>query len=229
MFTARILSYYLCAAIVVTCAVWFNLRAYHAVRASASDAFVQEWDGQDFSKSFMCMRLASQCESDLQFLGYLGGDHPPTLLPPSRHPRNVALVTEETVHYRPYAPQDWESMAPAGSRGFVRLGPQKRLFGVSMYHQLHCLLRLQQAAADSSGSDVSGTLEGGEVHHCLNYLRQALLCAANVRLEPLRRNRTSGALSTNGIGLEHRCKDWTLVRREVKANFERWTEKERML
>ena len=175
-------------------------------------------------------------ESDYYSLGYLGDDHPPTLLPPSRHLRNVALITEETVHYWPHTPQDWESMTPAGSGGFVRLGPQKRLFGVAMYHQLHCLRTLQQATSHSNGSG-SGSYDapekldniGGEVRHCLNYLRQMLLCAANVRLEPMTQDRELGGLKTDGIGLEHRCKDWTVVRREVEANVERWRSEERML
>ena len=49
-------------------------------------------------------------------------------------------------------PEDWESMTPAGSGGFVRLGPQKRLFGVAMYHQLRCLRVLQQATAPLNAS-----------------------------------------------------------------------------
>ncbi|KAI1794463.1 hypothetical protein LXA43DRAFT_142224 [Ganoderma leucocontextum] len=209
--TWRVLGYYLCAAVIATSALWLNLRVYHAIRASVAitrDSFVQEWHEQDFS--------------------YLEDDRPLTFLPPSRHPRNVALVTEETYHYWPNTPQDWESMTPAGSKGFVRLGPQNRLFGVSMYHQLHCLGRLQQATAEDFDSAEPRKLDGGEVHHCLNYLRQTLLCAANVRLEPLTRDRGSGALKTDGIGLEHRCRDWTVVRREVEANFEWWRSEERM-
>ncbi|PIL23328.1 hypothetical protein GSI_14639 [Ganoderma sinense ZZ0214-1] len=206
-FTRRAVGYYVCAVAVVMCALWFNHRVYHIIRASARDPSLQEWREEDFS--------------------YVADDYPPTLLPPHQHPRSVALITEETVHYWPQTPHDWESMAPAGSGGFVRLGPQKQLFAVAMYHQLHCLRRLQQATTSSNGPGLDGT---GEVHRrCLNYLRQMLLCAANVRLEPLTEDRASGDLKTDGIGLEHRCRDWTVVRRKVQANFERWTsESERM-
>ena len=173
-------------------------------------------------------------ESDYYLLGYLGDDHPPMLLPPSQLPRNIALVTEETVHYWPHMPEDWESMTPAGSGGFVRLGPQKRLFGVAMYHQLRCLRVLQQATAPLNASvfkfDIPPPLDniGGGVHHCLNYLRQMFLCAANLRLEPLTQDRELGGVKTDGIGLEHRCRDWTVVRRQVEANIEQWRAAERI-
>ncbi|KAI1783235.1 hypothetical protein LXA43DRAFT_977203 [Ganoderma leucocontextum] len=182
-FTWRVLCYYLCAAAIVMCALWFNLRVCYAFRASTTSLSVREWHEHDFS--------------------YLEDDYPPTLIPPSQHPRNVALITEETVHYFPNASQDWESMLPTESEGFVRLGPQKRLFGVSMYHQLHCLGRLQRATTHS-------------------WERCCALRA--VRLEALEDDPAgSGGKKTDGMGLEHRCKDWTLVRREVETNFEHWS------
>ncbi|PIL23304.1 hypothetical protein GSI_14614 [Ganoderma sinense ZZ0214-1] len=113
-------------------------------------------------------------------------------------------------------------MLPTGSEGFVRLGTSKRLFGISMYHQLHCLGRLQQATTVSW--DTLRKLQVEHLHHCLNYLRQTLLCAASVRLEALEDDPAgSGGKKTDGIGLEHRCRDWMLVRREVEANFEHWS------
>ncbi|KAM5537647.1 hypothetical protein V8D89_008725 [Ganoderma adspersum] len=199
--TRRVVGYHLCATVILACTLWLNIRV-------ARDPSLGEWREADFS--------------------YIGEDHSPTLLPPSTHLRNVTLITEETVHYWLHTPQDWESMTPAGSGGFVRLGPQKRLFGMAMYHQLHCLHTLQQATAHSNGlgseSDGPELLDntGGEVRHCLNFLRQMLLCAVNVRLEPLTEDWTLGSLKTDGIGLEHRCRDWTVVRHEVEANIEQW-------
>lgn len=159
--------------------------------------------------------------TNLLLSGYLEDDYPPTLIPLSRHPRNAALIMEETVHYSPNASQDWDSMIPEGSEGFVRLGPTKQLFGVSMYHQVHCLIRLQQSTTGARSLESFEELELEHLRHCLNYLRQTFLCAANVRLEPLEDD-GSGVPKTDGMGLEHRCRDWTLVWREVEANVARW-------
>lgn len=135
---------------------------------------------------------------------------------------------EETVHYSPNASEDWNSMMPAGSEGFVRLGPQKRLFGVSMYHQLHCLATLQRSTTSTRSLESFGQFEREHLRHCLSYLRQMFLCAANVRLEPLEDD-GSGVPKTDGMGLEHRCRDWTLLRREVEANVERWDPEDELL
>lgn len=70
----------------------------------------------------------------------------------------------------------------------------------------------------------SSEWESWHTQHCLNYVRQMLLCAANVRLEPVKVGRGTGeeGLKVDGLGLEHRCRDWSLIRKEVEENFERW-------
>ncbi|KAM5537650.1 hypothetical protein V8D89_008728 [Ganoderma adspersum] len=200
-FTQRVLGYYICAFAVIFCTAMFNFRAYHAIRTTTSGLSVLEWNEQDFS--------------------YLEDDYPPTLIPPSRHLRNAALVMEEMVHYLPNMSQDWESMIPAGSEGFVHLGPTKRLFGVSMYHQIHCLTRLQQSTTGTRSLESFEELALGHLRHCLNYLSQTFLCTANVRLEPLEDD-SLGVPKTDGMGLEHRCRDWTVVWCAVEANIARW-------
>ena len=144
-----------------------------------------------------------------------------TLFPLSRHPRNVGLVMEESVRYSPNASMEWESIMPTGSAGFVKLGQEKRLFGISMYHQIHCLQQLQQAITRDIESNHK--YENDHIQHCLNYLKQMFLCAASVRLEPLTDD-GAGMMKTDGIGLEHSCRDWTLVRHKAEANYADWEE-----
>ncbi|RPD75666.1 hypothetical protein L226DRAFT_570654 [Lentinus tigrinus ALCF2SS1-7] len=144
-------------------------------------------------------------------------DYPTSLIPRSRHLRNAAFTMEESVHYSLNFTLEWESLIPSGTAGAVRLGPDKRYYIVSMFHQLQCLDELRRAVVQTgNGSDSSSE----RVHHCLNYIRQMLLCAANVRLEPVKP--TAGGRGADGFWLEHRCRDWSMLRREVEDNYERW-------
>ncbi|OCH88788.1 hypothetical protein OBBRIDRAFT_805131 [Obba rivulosa] len=148
---------------------------------------------------------------------YLEFDFPATLMSSSQHPFDTKLVIEDTVHYDIADGHEWESQYPA-SGGFVRLGPNNRLFGVSMYHQLHCLDEIRRAVTTTSRTN----LEKWHVQHCLEHLRQMLLCASSMRLEPVKT--IEGELGTDGLGLEHECRDWTRLHRLIDENFSRWPE-----
>jgi hypothetical protein len=91
------------------------------------------------------------------------------------------------------------------SGGFIRLGPPRRAFAISMFHQLHCITAFQRALqgkflteegmlhymdqgmteseAKKHATIHDPTADYGHVHHCVNYLRQAFLCAADDTLE----------------------------------------------
>lgn len=105
---------------------------------------------------------------------YIGDDFP-TELP-------IVLDTVEMV-FEDFAPDGHFSQTGLNSwlewhavdyfpraHGFVSLGPQGRQFGVSMFHQLHCLEMLRESMIN--GPD-------GHAAHCLNFLRQAILCNAD--------------------------------------------------
>jgi hypothetical protein len=49
-----------------------------------------------------------------------------------------------------------------------------------------------------------------------------LLCAASNRLEPVK-NVTEG-LKVDGLGLEHTCRDWSVLRGIAEENFAEWPE-----
>ncbi|TBU39970.1 hypothetical protein BD309DRAFT_900784 [Dichomitus squalens] len=189
--------YYLSSALIIAIALVINLDVH---RKSFLYANGDEWRQDDFT--------------------FLESDFPPYLIPLSKHPWDSALVVEDTVHYEPNVSAEWASIFPAGTGGFVRLGPNSRLFGVSMFHQLHCLDKMRRAVVDVPPTE----WESWHTQHCLNYVRQMLLCAANVRLEPVKEGRGPGeeSLKVDGLGLEHQCRDWSILRREVERNFERW-------
>ncbi|KAL1941012.1 hypothetical protein VTO73DRAFT_7648 [Trametes versicolor] len=156
-------------------------------------------------------------ESDFS---YLETDYPPSLFPLSQHPRDAALVIEDTVHYLPNNSREWASLFPAESGGFVRLGPLGRMFGVSMFHQLHCLDKMRRAVVGPPSSE----WESWHTQHCINYVRQMLLCASSTRLEPVKVTREGDGegVKVDGLGLEHQCRDWSLLRRKVEGNLGQW-------
>ncbi|KAK7001628.1 hypothetical protein R3P38DRAFT_1780003 [Favolaschia claudopus] len=87
----------------------------------------------------------------------------------------------------------------------VHLGPGQRLFALAFYHQFHCLRAMQFAITHPE--DHTYTLE--HIQHCLNYLRQHLLCAADDELEAgdfLRWDLTPGHLESLRV-----CRDWEKV------------------
>jgi hypothetical protein len=125
------------------------------------------------------------------------------------------MVVEDSVHYAPNATDEWHSQFPSGG-GFVRLGPKYRLFGVSMFHQLHCLDKMRSAIIQEPPSE----WEKWHTQHCLNYVRQMLLCSANVRLEPVKVS--SDGIKVDGLGVKHVCRDWSSLYDLAEENFKRW-------
>ena len=104
----------------------------------------------------------------------------------------VALTLHETLRYGVNVSDvsgdtDWEAMLHlAGGNGRAWLpvdAPNnKMLFVVSYFHQWHCLRALQRALVAPHKTDsVAGTPM--HVEHCLNYLRQTMLCGAAGTLE----------------------------------------------
>ena len=96
----------------------------------------------------------------------------------------------------------------AGGRGFVQhpdISPNPR--GLAVYHQLHCLDAIRRsyyAALDGDELDqLDEHLVPGHVRHCIDYLRQALLCNADTNLEPI--DPKLGGVT--GFGFPRRCRD----------------------
>jgi len=98
----------------------------------------------------------------------------------------------------------WDSLVPPGY-GFVNLGPNRQRFAVSMFHQVHCLIQIRRALHQGS--------EHPHLAHCLNYMMQMVLCAADVTLEPEIEPTiiNHGVPKTSPSNATHTCRDWTKV------------------
>ncbi|KAI0658606.1 hypothetical protein C8Q70DRAFT_887584, partial [Cubamyces menziesii] len=146
---------------------------------------------------------------------FVGDDFPEIWpLPPTP---NVALVVEDPVRYSIGgldAREEWAASTPKGF-GYIRLGPEHRAFAVSMYHQLHCL-RLIRSGLAGDHSDATMVHFG----HCLNYLRQLILCNADLTLEPYDvLDRDFAVKQDNSV---HVCQDWHQAYDAMSSNWDDW-------
>jgi hypothetical protein len=101
--------------------------------------------------------------------------------------------------------EDWNRLYPQGY-GFAYLGESHEMFGVSMFHQFHCLQTIRQAIIDR---DIYG-----HAQHCLTYLRNAILCSSDLTLEP-----QFEPGKVDGLGVTHQCRNWTAVYEWLDNNY----------
>lgn len=112
---------------------------------------------------------------------------------------------------------EWNAIRPPG-KGFVFLGEEHFPFGVSMWHQLHCLNHIRAMFVNGDdGSDHTA--------HCFHYIRQAILCAADTTLEVggTGMKIANGDKVAAGVGTVHTCRDWKQVYDWMGSQHEKWT------
>ncbi|KAK4216772.1 hypothetical protein QBC37DRAFT_416156 [Rhypophila decipiens] len=87
-------------------------------------------------------------------------------------------------------------------------------FCVAAFHQLHCLylihVALQRAVrgleGDFTKQQPETNLEESHTLHCVDYLRESIMCTADNNLEPFGPE-TEGK-GVDGFGSVHQCRDW---------------------
>ncbi|KAF6746540.1 hypothetical protein DFP72DRAFT_634102 [Ephemerocybe angulata] len=160
---------------------------------------------------------------------YVGDDYP------SHLPTNltwedmvVDMVVEESTRFTTTHQNlpNWRAVIP-GYPGYIRLGPfPKRVFALPIYHQLHCLYELAKVLARSD-PDAPGPKPVIDWHashhtqHCLTYLRQQILCAADETLEDS--SWMCGSYDgTRSAKKARKCKDWSHSFRKVQEVDDAW-------
>ncbi|PVH96853.1 hypothetical protein DM02DRAFT_658853 [Periconia macrospinosa] len=115
----------------------------------------------------------------------------------------------------------WENLIPPG-RGFVRIvnedSGEEGQYCVSVFHQLHCLDMLRRgyyAATARPPPRPSHALPSAHMQHCFDYIRQALICAADQTLE----ERDNSVGGVKGWGTTHQCRNFEALKE--------WTHKHR--
>lgn len=97
--------------------------------------------------------------------------------------------------------------------GLVYLGEHKRPFTVSMFHQMRCLdvIREELVRERVGDSDVPSPL----TRHCLNYVRQMVLCRGDMHLEAFQYPNNKDPIDKEGL---YECRDWEAVYDAARRN-----------
>ncbi|PMD42925.1 hypothetical protein L207DRAFT_422686 [Hyaloscypha variabilis F] len=124
----------------------------------------------------------------------------------------------------------WRSLMPYGD-GFIIVNNSQALglppgiqhsngesYDVSMFHQLHCLMRIREtlfmtkfALNHTNAEKIDEHLiepSMMHVYHCFDYIRQALMCAGDLTLEWPRTEKNGQRFAVDGWGVSHQCKSW---------------------
>ncbi|KAH8821356.1 hypothetical protein F5884DRAFT_827610 [Xylogone sp. PMI_703] len=93
-------------------------------------------------------------------------------------------------------------------------GTDKYIAGLSVYHELHCLKRLRQYTWQEyyhpNTTDEDKRLNRLHTDHCIDVLRQAILCHADISLFTLEWSEAE-PMPRADFSHEHICKDWRRI------------------
>ncbi|TVY84304.1 Oxidase ustYa [Lachnellula suecica] len=152
---------------------------------------------------------------------------PTSLSKPFEIPRDQKIIFQKAEEFEVASSEKadsdpWGSLFPAG-RGFIEVpvdvthpdgstSVENQYFCISMFHQLHCIASLK--AAFESKSHDSKKFE--HLGHCFDYLRQGVMCAGDMTLEPA--YKLGDAKGVNGWNVEHQCKDYEAMKEVARAH-----------
>ncbi|KAJ7901281.1 hypothetical protein B0H13DRAFT_1622141, partial [Mycena leptocephala] len=139
-------------------------------------------------------------------------------------PLTIGVATLEFIfgqHYNIADEAEWATLIPA-NHSRVRLGADLQEFDVAMYTDLQCLATIRGAYA-SMGDGARVASPAAEA--CLGQIGQAILCTADITLEPTTPecDREKCAAAASGQFLDHKCRDWVQVRNYVEDNQKMWS------
>lgn len=144
------------------------------------------------------------------FSGYVGDDYP-EVWPIER--KSVLMTFDNPKHFRldtEDGAAEWGAIVPGN--GVVHLGPRHQPYTISMMHQLKCLDIIRQEMV--GGDDVDERLSALS-RHCLNYVRQMVMCHGDIELESFQFGSHKNPIDWHGV---YECKDWEAVHGEVQRN-----------
>ncbi|RAK99261.1 uncharacterized protein BO80DRAFT_446550 [Aspergillus ibericus CBS 121593] len=139
------------------------------------------------------------------------------------HSLTPLLGVHPDTSQSPSADISWESLLLPQNGGMLRVQTSNDTvtdYGISMFHQLHCLTVLRglifpgtsQHHGASTSPSHSGDAHEDAVHwaHCFDYIAQAIICAADDTIEPPHSvidKDGKSVLVIDGIGHTHQCRD----------------------
>ncbi|EPQ55667.1 hypothetical protein GLOTRDRAFT_40767, partial [Gloeophyllum trabeum ATCC 11539] len=127
----------------------------------------------------------------------------------------VILRTSDTVHYPldgPGCDDEFASLLPSGGHlVYINGDGRTEPYTVTLFHQLRCLdIYRREYIADPPPEKPSPL-----IRHCMNYLRQMVLCHPNMGLESV--HRTRGSVTSQPHDAV--CNDWARIYEEAEQNW----------
>ncbi|KAK3369961.1 hypothetical protein B0H63DRAFT_564223 [Podospora didyma] len=118
----------------------------------------------------------------------------------------------------------WNKLMPVGM-GFVWVNdtekyhdlptpvdwPDKTVFTTSMTHQLHCLFAIVQTYSGLKANHPIPDDHHWHMIHCFDYMRQAIMCSADIALEGHETTFPDHNGGSDGWDSKHVCKDYSQV------------------
>ena len=126
----------------------------------------------------------------------------------------VRQAAQHSTRYQIEDAAEWSTVVPRGD-GLVYLGEYRQPYTLGMVHQLRCLDVLR---AELLRGDEPSAL----TRHCLNYVKQMVLCRGDTHLEPYQHPNHIDPIVTDKV---YECRDWSVVFNKVKENqaeYARW-------
>ncbi|KAI0154556.1 hypothetical protein GGR57DRAFT_466025 [Xylariaceae sp. FL1272] len=88
-------------------------------------------------------------------------------------------------------------------------------FALSMHHQIHCLGLMKHVFLKSERNQTVTPLDYRHMDHCVEYIRQAVMCHGDLTLEPLLAGSTRTKIESDTWGSKHFCRDWNVLKQVV--------------
>ncbi|KAK4445834.1 hypothetical protein QBC34DRAFT_306324 [Podospora aff. communis PSN243] len=137
---------------------------------------------------------------------------------PSYAPTNTSEFFTDAVLSK------WNNLMPKGM-GFVWVNdthkyhdlptpiewPDKTVFTTSMTHQLHCLFAIVQTYSGLKANHPIPDDHHWHMIHCFDYMRQAIMCSADMALEGHETTFPDDNGGSDGWDSKHVCKDYSQV------------------
>lgn len=126
--------------------------------------------------------------------------------------------------------RSWNQLMPKGM-GFVWVNhteryhdlptpidwPDKTVFTTSMTHQLHCLFAIVQTYSGLKSNHTLPNDHHWHMIHCFDYLRQTIMCSADVALEGHETTFPDHNGGSDGWDSKHVCKDYSQVKNYLES------------
>jgi len=131
----------------------------------------------------------------------------------------VAMSITDSVRYQldTSGAEDYAKLLPSGGHivyidddDSQTIGPEP--YTVTLFHQFRCLDIIRDSINQLS---LESTPVSTMTRHCMNYLRQTILCQPNLRLESAK---TSGGVAARTYDAV--CRDWTPLYEEAERNHQ---------